>query len=264
MLNRNIVRVQQKIDTLLQTARLAEEIPKPSDLMRKSGMEPDPWQADLLDSPWMKALLLIHRQAGKSTATAALGLDIAINKPGSTVLITAPSQRQAKELFDKIKVFYYDIGSPHQTENDSATLLKLSNGSKVHSLHGSEKTLRGISAVDLAIVDEASRVDDALFTAISPMLAVSGGRLVLLTTPWGKRGYFYDQWIGPNDWKRVKITADKCPRITPEFLAEERASMSEAMYRQEYFCEFVEAIDAVFRDMDIERAKDTEEMAWQL
>jgi hypothetical protein len=44
------------------------------------------------------------------------------------------------------------------------------------------------------IVDEASRVQDALYQGIRPMLAVSGGRIVLLSTPWGKRGFFFEEW----------------------------------------------------------------------
>lgn len=257
-------RITKRVESVARSAGAIQAKTKPSDIMRQAGLVPDNWQVDLLDTEWDSALLLIHRQGGKSTTTAALGLDVAISRPNSTVLITAPSQRQARQLFDKIKNFYISIGSPYETEYDSVTMLKLTNGSVVHSLHGSEKTLRGISAVDLLIVDEASLVDDALFSALSPMLAVSGGRQIWLSTPRGKRGSFYREWIGGGDWKRIKITADKCKRIRAEFLARERARMGESMYLQEYFCEFVETLDAVFSDDDIQRAMNTEEQAWNL
>lgn len=255
-------KILKDLGSLEQSLALMIREEKPSDLMRRAGLEPDVWQEDLLDGDWRKALLLIHRQGGKSTTTAALALHVAINQPGATVLITAPARFQASLLFSKIKHFYEAIGRPFETENDSMTLLKFSNGSIIHALHGSEKTLRGISAVDFLIVDEASRVHDALFAAVSPMLAISGGRQILLSTPWGKRGYFYEQWVSSNDWKRVKITAGQCPRITQQFLQEERASMPANAYLQEYFCEFTDAIDAVFLEKDVEKIGDYSIEAW--
>jgi hypothetical protein len=83
------------------------------------------------------------------------------------------------------------------------------------------------------------------------MLAVSGGRLVGLSTPFGKRGWFFDEWSGTNTWERVKITAAQCPRIKPAFLVEERLALGERWYNQEYFCTFEDTIDAVFAHADI-------------
>jgi hypothetical protein len=42
------------------------------------------------------------------------------------------------------------------------------------------------------------------------------------------------------------ITSEECSRIAQEFLAEERRTLGERMYRQEYYCEFVAATDQVF------------------
>jgi hypothetical protein len=58
------------------------------------------------------------------------------------------------------------------------------------ALPGTEKTIRGFSGAALLIVDEAARVDDALYYAVKPMLAVSGGSLLMLSTPYGRRGEF--------------------------------------------------------------------------
>jgi hypothetical protein len=104
------------------------------------------------------------------------------------------------------------------------------------------------------VIDEASRVSDVLVRAVRPMLAVSGGSLVGLTTPFGKRGWFWEAWEGRGAWQRVKITADQCPRISAEFLAEELAELGERWYRQEYFCSFEDVIDAVFAYSDIQAA----------
>src|SRR5205085_4763505 len=136
----------------------------------------------------------------------------------------------------------------------TARRLDLANGSRVLSLPGTERTVRGFSGVALLVIDEAARVADALYHAVRPMLAVSRGRLVALSTPYGKRGWFHDEWFGTGGWERVKITAEHCPRIPREFLAEERRALGERWYRQEYGCSFEDTIDAVFSYADIQAA----------
>ena len=130
--------------------------------------------------------------------------------------------------------------------NESALRLELENGSRIVSLPGKEETVRGFSGVDLLVIDEAARVSDELYFAVRPMLAVSGGRLLALSTPFGKRGWFHSEWSSDRDWMRVKVTARDCPRISEEFLAEERTALGDWWYTQEYECEFRDAIDSVF------------------
>jgi hypothetical protein len=116
------------------------------------------------------------------------------------------------------------------------------------------KCRRAFSAPKLVIIDEASRVPDQLYFSIRPMLSVSRGRLLALSTPMGRRGWFYEACRSAERWHRVHITADQCPRITSEFLTEELASLGEAWYRQEYFCEFRDLIGSCFRQEDIDAA----------
>src|ERR1017187_2234521 len=79
-----------------------------------------------------------------------------------------------------------------------------------------------------------SRVDDELdelYMAIRPMLAVSCGTLWLMSTPFGKRGFFYEAWArGGPEWERIQVTAEECPRIPREFLEEERAAMGDRWF----------------------------------
>jgi hypothetical protein len=158
-----------------------------------------------------------------------------------------------------LQYFYNQIESEllPQAVEESALRMELSNGSRIIALPGKEATLRGFSGVSLLIVDEASRVPDELYQAIRPMLAVSGGRIVLLSTPFGKRGFFYSEWTDGVDWRKVKITADQCPRINAEWLERERQMIGDWWYQQEYFCEFVETNDQVFSYDDIQAALDS-------
>lgn len=219
----------------------------PCAVMRRAGLEPDPWQRDLLRSRAPRSLLLCTRQAGKSTVTAALALHEAIYRPPALVLLLSPSLRQSGELFRKVASFYRHFAREAPASAESALRLDLKNGSRIVSLPGDEQTVRGYSGVALLVLDEAARVPDELYFSVRPMLAVSGGRLIGLSTPFGKRGWFFSEWHAEaSDWRRVKVTAHDCPRIAPAFLAEERAAMGDFWYRQEYECEFVETVDQVF------------------
>jgi hypothetical protein len=218
----------------------------PVRLARRAGFEPDPWQASLLRSRQRETILLCSRQAGKSTVSALLAVDEALHRPPALVLLLAPALRQSQELFRKVKTTLHDVGADG-VRQASALTLELNNGSRIVSLPGREQTIRGYSGVALLVVDEASRVPDALYMAVRPMIAVSGGRIVLLSTPFGRRGFFFHEFTeGGADWQRVRITAHDVPRISEEWLAAERDRIGAWWYEQEYLCTFVETDDAVF------------------
>ena len=216
-------------------------------------MEADPWQLRFLRSNEKRALLNIHRQAGKSTAVGALAAHSAVYEPDSLILLLSPGLRQSMELFRKCLDAYKAMGRPVPADAENKLTLELANGSRIVSLPGKEETIRGYSGVRLLIVDEASRVPDDLYRAVRPMLAVSGGRLLALATPFGKRGWFYQAWEAESTqaWERYRVTVSECDRISPEFLAEERAALG-TWYAQEYECEFLDIEGAMFRHEDIE------------
>ena len=221
---------------------------------KRFGIEPDPWQGDLLRSASERVLLNCCRQSGKSTMAGIVALHRALYHPGSLVLCLAPALRQSQELFGKIAGFYRDLGRPVAPQRERKLSLALENGSRIITLPGSEKTIRGFSGAALLLVDEASRVDDGLYYAIRPMLAVSGGALMMLSTPFGKRGVFYQEWTEGLGWNRFEIPASECPRISEEFLAEERAALPAWVYRQEYETSFEDTEDTVFTSELIDAA----------
>jgi hypothetical protein len=236
----------------------------PVALARKTGLPPDPWQASFLRSEEPRVLLNCSRQAGKSTVTALLAVHNALYEPGALVLLLSPSMRQSQELFRKALDIYRALDNPLPVESESALRLELDNGSRIVSLPGKEQTVRGFSGVRLLAVDEAARVPDDLYFAIRPMLAVSGGRLVALSTPFGTRGWWYEAWRSPERWRRFEAPARDCPRISREFLDEERRTMGEWWFAQEYGCDFLDGETQPFSREDIERAFAEEVTPWNL
>jgi hypothetical protein len=229
----------------------------PGLLMTHGGLVPDPWQMELLRSRGRDALLLCSRQAGKSTVSAALAIHAALFEAPALVLLLSPSLRQSIELFRKVMAFYRAIGAAAPLA-ESALRLELTNGSRIVSLPGTPETVRGYSA-HLLVVDEAAFTDDALYAAVRPMLAVSHGRLVAMTTPNGQRGWFFREWTeGGEAFLRFRVTAHDCPRIPAVWLERERARIGERGFRQEYECTFLDTDDAAFETELVQAALSSE------
>ena len=212
-----------------------------------TGLDPDPWQKAFLRSKALRISLNCCRQSGKSSIAATLAVHTALYRDRSLVLLLSPGLRQSGELFRKCLSIYRAAGRPVLPESETKLTLDLANGSRIVSLPGSEETVRGYSGVALLVVDEAARVQDDFYFAVRPMLAVSGGRLITLSTPFGKRGWWHEAWVnGGPSWERIEVKASECPRISAEFLAEERKAMPPWFYSGEYECQFTETDSSVF------------------
>jgi hypothetical protein len=215
------------------------------------GFEADAFQRAVLRSDKKRGLLNCTRQWGKSTVTAAKAVYQAVHFADSLTLVVSPSARQTGEFIRKAAGFLRKLKIRPKGDGDNEISLVLPNRARIVGLPGSEATVRGFSAVSLLLVDEAARVSDELYLAIRPMLAVSDGALWLMSTPFGKRGFFYEAWAnGGPAWTRIRASATECPRIGRKFLEEERATMGERWFRQEYLCEFEDTLSGVFsRDL---------------
>jgi len=170
-----------------------------------------------------------------------LALWEAIYKPKSVILIDSPSLRQSSETMGKVSEFLGLLHTEAMIDSDTKLSVRFANRSRIVALPGSEKTIRGISAVTLLILDEAAQIPDVLYSAVRPMLAVSKGRLILLSTPRGEQGFFYEAWAKSQNWQKIEVPWQKCPRIDPAFIEEERLEGGNAYVAQEYECKFIAA-----------------------
>ena len=219
------------------------------------GLTLDEWQRSALTSEATQSLWNAHRQSGKSTIAAILGLHTALSTPNALVLAVSPGERQSKLLFRTMMTFYRHLGRPVPALVENRLSVELANGSSIFALPGDADTVRGFSGVNLVLADEAARIPDPMMAAVRPMLSVSGGRLVTMSTPAGKVGWFWAAWDqGGDDWERVRVPATACPRISPAWLEQERRALPASWFAAEYECEFGDVDDAAFRGEDIAAA----------
>ena len=223
------------------------EYPSPRrEVMRKLGLEPDPWQIEVLEAGHPRLLLNCCRQAGKSTVVALLGLveaALRARHQGAARLAQPPPVHAS-----------CSASSPTSTAASARPCSSAATPrsctwptcSRIVCLPCREETIRGYSHVSLLVIDEAARVPDDLYRAVRPMLAVSNGRLICLSTPYGKRGFFYDAWAnGGADWAPHRGAGRAAsPASRRSSWPQERRALGESWFRQEYGCSF-EALEGL-------------------
>lgn len=243
--------------------------------------KPDKWQADVLKTEG-NISIRAGRQVGKSTIISRKAAKFALQHDKSTTLIIAAAQRQSSLLFEKVRglveMVHQDMLKKarlkHRSEWQKArkrrdlikrfqdkygiyaeaptqTKMYLKNGSKIYSLPAGKSGafIRGFT-LDLLIADEAAYIPESVWTAVRPMIAVSKkkrrlGWLVLLSTPFGKGGFFYNSFYD-DDFRQWHISSESCPRIPREFLKKERSRLSKVEYAQEYKGEFIDDFNQFF------------------
>jgi hypothetical protein len=218
------------------------------------GLEADEPQREMLRSKAKRGILNCTRQWGKSTVAAAKAVHRAFTVAKCTVIVASPGDRQSGEFIRKAEGMIESLDIRPVGDGYNRLSLLLPNGSRIVGLPASEGRIRGFSGLSMLVIDEASRVGDELYRELRPMLSVGNGDLWLMSTPCGKVGFFYETWehAGP-EWLRVKVPATECPRISKEFLEEQRSAMGMESFRQEHMCEFVGSGLGVF-DRDVVEA----------
>ena len=211
----------------------------------------DDWQTKYINTTG-NCFLLCGRQSGKTAAASIKFGKRAATKPKSIILMIAYTEKQAYSLFFKT-LMYLEANYPNMIKRDGNNrptkhIINLHNGSiiKCYAAGVSGDGLRGETITDL-VVDEAAAMNRDVFTAITPMISITGGNIDILSTPRGKEGYFYECSLR-DDYTKFYVSAEDCPRHTPEYLASERASMSELQYAQEYLAMFLDELKRVYSD----------------
>lgn len=241
--------------------------------LKSLGWRPFKWQEHAIQKHY-RLVLNCCRQAGKSTVVSAKAIHRAKYYPNSLILLISPSERQSVELMNKVEAFMSCDPQLPRLATDNKLEKEFINKSRILALPGSEKTTRGFSEPAMVIIDEASRVEEELYYSLLPMMEDPEAELILMSTPHGKRGFFFDAWNSVH-WSKVEVTgrdilkrfrsekqymairekdgiwACYSPRHTEKSLKMKYDLMGDWWYRQEYCGEFVDSEDSVFNTDDI-------------
>jgi len=210
------------------------------------------YQERFLRTQSKRVILLWARQTGKTRALAAKAILQAARNPGTTTLVVAPGLRQSMTVGRSIKSHLDSIPWTLRRKLVSQqlrTIFRFRNGSEIVILPNSENQLRGFSA-HLIIVDEAAffRNDETIFhNILPPLLATTGGTLVVSSTPWGKNTVFYALNQDP-DYEKHTVTWTQAQEegvYHPTFIDhihKTRKNRPE-VYRMEFEAQFAEEAD---------------------
>jgi len=214
--------------------------------------QPDPWQVEVLHTKG-NMVLRSGRQVGKSTIIALKAAGFSLQNPKKLVMVIAYTEKQANLLFTKIlnnivamekrdKRKY--ISKPKPTKH----IINLMNGSTIHC-YAAGDTGFGIMGftIDLLIADEAAWIKEEVWNSIVPALAVTKGLIWLLSTPWLREGYYADCFKDPN-FTSFHQSSEDCPRISKEFLEEQKKRFTKTQYEQMYKGEFVDNAHRIYSD----------------
>ena len=224
---------------------------------RGLGFVPDSWQEALLRSTSKRVLLNVSRQAGQEHRSRDHRPTPRPLPPEESGTSLRPGLEAGAGVLPEARRLLPGSGASGFSASRKQALIRTRERQPGLILPGTERTIRGFSSAALLIVDEAARIDDPLYHAIRPMVAVSGGALMMLSTPFGRRGVFYEEWSQGEGWDRYEVPATECARNSQEFLEEEK-KQSGRYYRQEYMCSFEETEDTIFIREVVEAAFDDE------
>ena len=213
----------------------------------------DPWQKKLLSSK-KNVCIVSGRQCGKTTIISILAAKTAIDNPGQFILIGSGVIDQAEHLFRKIKDYVLEKHKDKVAGRPTLHFMELKNGSKIICIPIGDTgdSMRGYTAT-MIIIDEAALVPDIAWDAIEPVISVTKGRTILLSTPKFKKGFFYKASLDTKTYQVEKISARDCPRHTKEFLDRKQAEKSAVVFAQEYLGEFADDYNRKFTKEWIEK-----------
>jgi len=221
----------------------------------------DPWQEEyIFDKEDQDNFLLTGRQVGKTTAMSLRAVELCINyyKKGEFVLINSITEKQAKHLLLKSKIYaetkYYRYIDYSKENKPTMHRIMFKNGTGILCYAAGEEGegQRGLTIKKL-MVDEGSRMSEEYFIAAMPMLSVIQGSLDIASTPAGKshkdgtEKFFY-KCSKDQSFKNYFVNGEDCPRHSKEFLLKQKERITKLAYAQEYLAVFTDELKRIFDD----------------
>lgn len=205
----------------------------------------------LLNDPTRFKVLIWHRRARKTTTAITEIVKQAHLRVGIYWHIF-PRYGDAKDAVWRDPTMLFSLIPKNYIKkiNETELVVYFNNGS-VYQLKGSDDpdALRGPNPVGI-VFDEYDTQRSEGWAVVEPILRANGGWAWFIGTPRGKKKLFALYNLGQSghrEWKSWLLKASTSGIILPDQLEESKATMSRALYNQEWECEFLEGEGGVFR-----------------
>jgi len=214
-----------------------------------SDMTLDPYQVNFVNDCWnnKRVVGIFSRQTGKTTMMSLFAIYKATQIDKLKILIIAPTDRQAGELFARLRGFAENSGLIKQfIKNSTQREITFTNDSYIRAMPTGDfgHNIRGQTA-DLIIMEESSYIkSDIVNQVIMPMIAATNGDIIQIGTPFFKN-HFYEASLS-DKYKVHQYDYTHCPRITKDFIEEQKANLTTIEFTMEYMAQFIDETDCFF------------------
>ena len=212
------------------------------------------YQKKILEDPYPFVVINKSRQTGISTVIAMDALTNCMFKENFLHLVISRNEITTREIIGYCYDLLYSMPEPlvkfYVLKTESKTEFQFANGSRLICLANSSGAGRGFAAnaVDLdefAFVNEAEKDrDKQILSSVGPAIS-RGGKLRIISTPFGKQGEYWRIWSNPTNFSTHKINWKECPELVAsgkDFLITSLPEPKEIYWAQEYENQFVESI----------------------
>ena len=163
----------------------------------------------------------------------------------------APIYNQCKKVFNELTNAAHAIITK---QNKADLTIEFINGSTLQFLSADNyNTIRGFS-FNYMVLDESGFIkEEAINEAIMPTLSAIGKKCLIISTPKGKN-WFYNVYLKGidqgSDYISFRGQSTDNPYLDQNFINEQRKSLPESIFKQEYEAEFTDAGSDVFTNVD--------------
>lgn len=196
------------------------------------GLEPDPWQQELLravaDPQERRISVRSGHGVGKSTAVALAAVWHILMRVPSKTVITAPTSAQLFDAcFAEVKNIAKRLKPPFsellEIKSDRIELRSGPESSFIScrtSRQEQPEALAGVHAPSvLLIADEASGIPSSVFEAASGSMSGHSATTILTGNPTRNTGFFYDTHNRlRDDWYTMHVSCVDSPRVSDDFV----------------------------------------------
>ena len=211
------------------------------------------------------------RQLGISTLSSAYCVWLMLFHSAKKIMVVATEfsiaellVTRSKRMFKDLPPWFKQLADIGANDPDNLRKWGLSNGSIIFASTTTSNSGRG-HALSLLIVDEAAHIDklDDMMAAMAPTLS-EGGSAIVLSTPNGASGWFYDNHMaavaGENDYFTVSLPWTVHPHRDAEWFEKQRRlfNHNERIIAQELCCDFSMSGETVINPSALQRIKEDE------